>query len=259
MCVLFFAYDRHPEYRLILVSNRDEFYNRPTAPLAYRGPGGDLLYGEDLEGGGTWLGVSKTGRFAAITNFRGAYAAGGFSTPSRGLLASRGLSSDMPVSEYLAAVCRDAHLYNGFSLLAGDSASLYYFTNQQQEVQKLQGGVYGLSNHVVDTPWPKVVSGKKRFNEVICSGGALETEALFSLMRDTSRPPDGELPDTGVGPEWERILAPIFIESSIYGTRTTSLVLIRHSGEVRFLERTHARGSAEREETRELGFRTALP
>lgn len=232
------AHDCHPRYRLILASNRDEFYSRPTEPLAFHGQDQEMLYGRDLDGGGTWLAAAGSGRVAALTNVRepGMFNA---NTPSRGLLVNECVQSTRPLPDHLERVMQQADTYNGFNLIACDGSGLYYCSNRIPAVRKLSSGQYGLSNHRLDTPWPKLTAAKNRFRDVLDAAGELDCEAIFTILRDDTRPPDGQLPDTGVGPVWERILAPIFIQSELYGTRTSSLVLIARDGHIRFIERTH--------------------
>jgi len=145
--------------------------------------------------------------------------------------------------------------YNGFNLIAADSSGVYYCSNRTEVVQKLSTGLYGLSNHQLDTGWPKIRSAKIMFRNVLDSADKLDCEALFSILRNNECPPKHLLPDTGVGPYWERILAPIFIHSEIYGTRTSSLVLLTRDGRLRFIERTHgSSGSSDVPDTREFAF-----
>jgi len=239
------AYNYHPDYPLILASNRDEFYSRPTESLAVRGIQQDLLYGLDLEEGGTWLAAAKSGRVAALTNVREP-ACSDDNSPSRGLLVSQCVSSPQPLPKYLDDILRQADSYNGFNLIAFDNSALYYCSNRSGTVQKLSAGLYGLSNHRLDTAWPKVTTAKAMFRDVLDSANELDCEALFSILRTNVCPPKHLLPNTGVGPMWERILAPIFIHNEIYGTRTSSLVLLAHDGCLRFIERTHgSQGSSD--------------
>jgi uncharacterized protein with NRDE domain len=254
MCLILFAYRCHPGYPLVLAANRDEFYGRPAAPLAFHGPSQELLCGRDLEGGGTWLAASRQGRIAALTNFRELerHAPG---APSRGLLVSDCVLARGDLAADLEALLLQARGYAGFNLIAGGAAGLYYCSNRGAPVQKLSPGLYGLSNHLLDTPWPKVVAGKEKFRQALNSCGAPDTEELFAVLRDATRPPDNQLPDTGVGPAWERILAPVFIQSSIYGTRSSSVLLLDTRGRLRFIERTHAvEGFVAEEETRECSL-----
>lgn len=254
MCLLIIACNCHPDYPLVLASNRDEFYCRKTEPLAFRGRGPDMLCGLDLEGGGTWLAAARSGRVAALTNVRepGRMKA---DAPSRGLLVSGCAASDQPLDQFLAALIRQPEQHNGFNLIAADRTGLYYCSNRTGSVCRLPAGLYGLSNHGLDTPWPKVTRAKELVAGVLAVRGALDAGALFDVLRDDAQPPDAALPDTGVGPVWERILAPIFIHSDSYGTRTSSLVLLDHSGNLRFIERTHGLpGSSDCPGTRELSF-----
>jgi len=254
MCLMLIACNCHPDYRLVLASNRDELYCRKTDPLAFRGHGTDMLCGLDLEGGGTWLAAARSGRIAALTNVRepGRMRA---DAPSRGLLVSGCAASDQPLDQILEALMRQPDQHNGFNLIAADRTGMYYCSNRTGSVCRLSDGLYGLSNHGLDTPWSKVSRARELIAGVLAKPGELDTEALFDVLLDDAQPPDAALPDTGVGPAWERILAPIFIHSDIYGTRTSSLVLLDRRGHLRFIERTHGLpGSSDCPGTRELSF-----
>jgi uncharacterized protein with NRDE domain len=256
MCLLLVAYNCHPRYQVILASNRDEFYSRSTEPLSVRGTDRKVLCGLDLEGGGTWLAAAQSGRIAALTNVREPERMRA-EAPSRGLLVSGCAASDNPLDRFLAALMHQAAAYNGFNLIAADSSGLYYCSNRTGSIQKLDSGLYGLSNHGLDTPWPKLTRAKKLFAGILDRPGPIHDESLFAMLRDDEHPPDHMLPDTGVGPLWERILSPIFIHSDIYGTRTSSLVFLDHIGTLRFIERTHALpGSCDSPGTREFSFET---
>jgi uncharacterized protein with NRDE domain len=237
MCLILFAYDHHPDYRLILAANRDEFYDRPAAPLRYWRDHPHLLAGRDLKSMGTWMGVSRWGRFAAITNYR---EPGNpiLDAPSRGHLVSDYLAGTLPPADYLDDLKPKAGQYNGFNLLVGDTQGLFYFSNRNQGVMRLEAGVYGLSNRLLDTRWPKVRQGKERLSALIRHDRELPRESLFSLLQTQERPPDHQLPDTGVGIELERILAPIFITSPNYGTRCSTLLTLNRSDHVRITEYT---------------------
>jgi uncharacterized protein with NRDE domain len=227
----------HPDYRLILAANRDEFYNRPTAPLDYWTDHPDVLAGRDLKGNGTWLGVTRSGCIAAITNYREP-AAHMQNAPSRGILISDFLSGNASPERYLKAVSKMSRAYNGFNLIAGDPAGLYYYTNRATRIRQLQPGLYGISNHVLDTSWPKVKKGKMRLQGQLNGKEKIDFEKIFEILSDNSLPPDDELPDTGVGLHWERILSPLFISSADYGTRSSSIVLLDKSGRASIRERT---------------------
>ncbi len=247
------AHNYHPDYPLILASNRDEFYSRQTEPLAMRNEQA-ALYGLDLEEGGTWLAASKSGRIAALTNVREP-ARHSSDALSRGLLVKECVLSSRPLPEHLHDIMQQADRYNGFNLIAADDSGLYYCSNRTHAVQKLDRGLFGLSNHRLDTPWPKVTSAKKMFRNVLDSNKELDCEKIFSILRTDECPPEHLMPDTGVGPTWERILAPIFIHSEIYGTRTSSLILIGNNGRLRFIERTHGLpGSSDSAGTQDFCF-----
>ena len=237
MCLIIFLYDKHPDFRFILAANRDEFYDRPTSPLAFWDDAPSVLAGRDLKGKGTWLGMAKSGRIAAITNFREP-ALVKPNAPSRGLLVSDYLTGTKTPKIYLKHIKTIGHRYNGFNLLLGDSNGLYYYSNKAEKIKELKPGLYGLSNHLLDTPWPKVEKGKAFFNNVLSKEKQINTEDIFSLLADRTFAPDDRLPDTGIGLKWEQILSPLFITSDTYGTRSSSIVLIDKSHKVVFSERS---------------------
>jgi uncharacterized protein with NRDE domain len=222
---------------LILAANRDEFYDRPSAPLAYWPDYPDVLAGRDLKASGTWLGVTQSGRIAAITNYREP-ATRMENAPSRGILIRDFLIGNTPPNRYLNAVSKMKHAYNGFNLIAGDPSGLYYYSNRAGRVQLLQPGLYGISNHLLDTAWPKIQRGKELLQGQLSGQEPIDTEKIWQILADRSLPADEELPDTGVGLQWERILAPLFITSADYGTRSSSIVLMEYSGRATFMERT---------------------
>ncbi len=237
MCLILFAYEKHPDHRLILAANRDEFYDRPTAALTYWQDHPGILAGRDLKSMGTWMGINRTGKFAAITNYRepGRQI---LDAPSRGHLVSDYLIGDLPPSEYLEQLRQKAHYYNGFNLLVGNTRSLFYYSNRRDGILRLDPGVYGLSNRLLDTRWPKVHLGKSRLSALIESNTDLPRETILSLLQNQKRPPDHQLPDTGVGIEWERTLSPLFISSPNYGTRCSTLLTIDRRQRVRMTEIT---------------------
>ncbi|MDY6790207.1 MAG: NRDE family protein [Thermodesulfobacteriota bacterium] len=237
MCLIIFSYHQHPDYRLILAANRDEFYDRPTSPLALWDDAPAVLAGRDLKGEGTWLGITKTGRIAAITNFREPPPVDP-TAPSRGLLVSDYLKGTEAPKTYLKHVKTIGYRYNGFNLLIGDKNELYYYSNKTEKIKELKPGLYGLSNHLLDTPWPKVEKGKEGLKKLVAGEKPINAEDIFRLLADRTVAPDSKLPDTGIDLNWERILSPVFITSDIYGTRSSSLILIDRNHEASFTERS---------------------
>ncbi|HPC73890.1 MAG TPA: NRDE family protein [Syntrophales bacterium] len=236
MCLIFVAYKYRPSCELVVAANRDEFYDRPSAAAEFWKEAPFVLGGKDLMAGGTWLGITKKGRFAAITNYRDP-ASHREGAPSRGHLVSNFLTGDDDPGGYLRRVAPGAAAYNGFSLFVGDRSSLYYFSNRGGSPKELTPGLYGLSNHLLDTPWPKVERGKKALDGLLVGKSPLRKEALFEILADRSRPPDESLPSTGMSLEWERILSPPFIASPVYGTRSSTVILVDRRGQVTFDEK----------------------
>lgn len=236
MCLIAVAYRVHPDYPLVVAANRDEFYARPTAQAAFWEDQPSILAGRDLECMGTWLGMTRTGRFAAVTNFRDP-ADQRASAESRGTLVSRFLSGTDTAGAFLGDVDANAGAYRGFNLLASDGQDLYYYSNRGAAKRRLAPGVYGLSNHLLDTPWPKVRRAREKLEAALQPEPA--TESLFALMADTGVAPESELPETGVGPERERMLSAARIVSSTYGTRCSTVLTVSKAGAVRFAERTY--------------------
>jgi len=234
MCLILFAYRVHPDYRLLLAANRDEFYRRPTAPARFWEDSPDLLAGRDLEAGGSWCGITKSGRVAMVTNVRddAEKRPGG---RSRGELVSRFLQQSSDPSAYLRQVQQKRHAYKGFNLLVGAREDLFYYSNRQNRIYRLKPGIYGLSNHLLDTDWPKVRHGKNAVADLLC--GEPYPEAWFEVLADRWQPPDRELPDTGFGLEWERLLATRFICSEMYGTRSSTLLFWRKDDRIQYIER----------------------
>jgi uncharacterized protein with NRDE domain len=236
MCLFFCAFELHPTFRLIIAANRDEFYDRPSQPAAFRPESPELLAGKDLQGGGTWFGITRSGRIAAITNYRDPRSHRN-DAPSRGLLLTDYLLGAAEPVEYLEQVRRKGAAYNGFNLIAGTTRELYYYSNRKGGVIALTPGLYGLSNHLLDTPWPKVAGGKAAFGELLSRGGNPDPEALFDILSDRSTVEDRLLPDTGIGLDWERILSARFIVSPVYGTRSSTLLYVDREDRVTFIER----------------------
>jgi len=239
MCLLVVAYDMHPDYRLVLVGHRDEFHARPTAELGWWPDRPQVLAGRDLAAGGTWLGVGRDGRVGVVTNVRGrdAVVPG---APSRGELIPAFLAADGPAATHAGSLATRAGGYSGFNFLAFDGTRLSYVTNRPvPATATLAAGIYGLSNAQLDSPWPKVGLARSRVADVLSSRRVVP-ESLFRAIDDRTPAADAELPDTGIGLEWERLLSAPFIVNPDYGTRCTTLVLVGHDGQVRVEERRHA-------------------
>lgn len=237
MCLIFFALNQHPTYKLIVAANRDEFYARKTAPAHFWEDHPDIVGGRDLEASGTWMAMNRKGKISLVTNYRDP-ANINPDAPSRGQLVSDFLvNSDTP-EEYLDKISARAAQYNGFNLLTGYPDELWYLSNYGNGIQNLESGVYGLSNHLLDTPWPKVTRGKEKFTRVI-SEPVIEPDALFELLYDEQRAEDQSLPNTGIGLERERALSSMFIKTTGYGTRCSTVILVSHDNQVLFSERVY--------------------
>lgn len=240
MCLLFISYRKTPGFRLVIAANRDEFLVRPTVPLGYMDSAETVLAGRDITGGGTWLGVSKNRKFGAITNYRDGLLIPG-TPPSRGEILLEFLHGDMDARHFVDCLSTRGERYNGFNVVLGDGDELYYYSNREARPQLLEPGFYGLSNHLLDTPWPKVNRGKKLLRPLMVECDNVDPEKLFTLLEDRHRPPDEQLPETGVGLEWERLLSTIFIDSAHYGTRSSAVVTIDDHGRIYFAEKSFLR------------------
>ena len=237
MCLILFAHQTHPDYPLVLAANRDEAYARPTAPATFWNDNPCIYAGRDLEQGGTWLGITRAGAIAAVTNFR-ASAGAMNSSRSRGALVASYLNADQRPANYLAQVRTDMDAYNGFNLIAGNIGELRYISNCGGQPAIIEPGVHGLSNHLLDTPWPKVERGRNILTELLQSKAQDLTDGLFNLLAERAIAPDDALPESGVGRERERVLSPAFIVSPGYGTRSSTVILVDNHGQVTFIERS---------------------
>lgn len=243
MCLILFSFHEDPNTPFILAANRDEFFNRPTAPASYWEDCPELLAGRDMVGGGTWLGITQEGRFAAITNVR---------EPdivvenalSRGELTRDFLTGEQSPQDYLKHIEEKQMLYSGFNLLVGEingqSRSLWYLSNRQKGIRQLTSGVYGLSNHLLDSSWPKVDAGKDFLNDSLQSpvNAAEYHHLLRQFMEDPALAADDKLPATGVSYEREKALSAAYIQLPGYGTRA-STVVTAHNNEVLFSEKDY--------------------
>lgn len=237
MCLIAIAWRCVPGHPLVFIGNRDEFMQRPTAPAHWWGAPSGVLAGRDLQAGGTWLGVSRAGRFAVVTNFREGGAESG--ARSRGDLVTRYLQGD-DEQEHWQILRRDADQYGGFNLLFGDGNSLGYFSNRGMQRKALDPGIYALSNHFLDTPWPKVTRLKWNFGQTLL--GRWDEPMMLELLQNRDPAADSDLPETGIGHELERFLSPAFIVGQDYGTRCSSVVTLSDPGVWRFTERRFGPG-----------------
>lgn len=237
MCLIFFALHQHPTYKLIVAANRDEFYNRKTSPAHFWHDHPQILGGRDLEASGTWMAMNKNGKISLVTNYRDP-ANINPKAPSRGQLVSDYLMNGDNPEEYLSHVSTRTVHYNGFNLLTGYPDELWYLSNYGNGIQKLESGIYGLSNHLLDTPWPKVQRGKEKFSDAI-HDLVIDPEILFELLRDEERAEDQLLPNTGIGLERERALSSMFIKTNGYGTRCSTVILVSRDNQVLFAERVY--------------------
>lgn len=245
MCLLVIAWKTHPRYRLILAGNRDEFHARPAAPLSWWQDDARILAPRDLKAMGTWLGVARSGRFGVVTNFRDLKAPADHA-PSRGALVPRFLTGATSPKEFLDDLKGAAPRYSGFNLLVGGPRALYYFSNRadglhgnsagSQVLRSLEAGVYGISNHLLDTPWDKLTRTREAMRSVL-SKPDVDVNELFARLADRTPTPDHLLPSTGLPLEWERMVSAPFIVNERYGTRCSSVLLVERTGRTMLYER----------------------
>jgi uncharacterized protein with NRDE domain len=238
MCLALLALDAHPWYSVVIAANRDEHHARPTAPAAWWDEG--WLAGRDLRAGGTWLGVTRAGRFAFLTNVRDP-ASNNPAAPSRGTLVPSVLSDASDIATSLERVRSVGVRHNGFNLLAGTPAAAAWTSNRSPDVKALKRGTYGLSNALLDSVWPKLVRTKAALADWLARGET-DSEPLFTALADRTLAADADLPSTGVTLEWERRLSAPFIVSDDYGTRSSTILTIDRGGDARFVERSFDAG-----------------
>ena len=234
---MLFAWRAHPDYRLVFAGNRDEAYERPSAAAAFWDDAPDILGGRDLDQGGSWLGLTHAGRFATVTNYRDA-ASPRDAPRSRGELVASYLRGAEAPKPYLQRVIAEGPQYRAFSLIVGNLEQLFFCSNRGDQIEEIAPGVHGLSNHLLDTPWPKVRNGRDRVRALLGRAAGDLVAGLFDILADRTRAPDADLPDTGVGLERERELSPCFIADGRYGTRASTVLLISRSRGVFFSERS---------------------
>lgn len=254
MCLIVVAWRASPAVRLAVAANRDEFFARPAAPAAWWADAPNVLAGRDLEAGGTWLGVTQTGRFAALTNFRDLSAPKNDAATSRGALVAEFLRGEETPRRFLSRIRGRASSFEGFNLLVSDDDELWSFSNVEGDPVLVAPGVYGLSNHLLETPWPKVVTARELLAVAVATARSpreLEDGLLF-LLRNRTVAPDGALPETGLPLEWERALSAAFVVLPDYGTRASTTFVLSPDGAARFAERTFGAGGAPLGEIREM-------
>lgn len=240
MCLILFAFQQHADYPLIVIANRDEYYVRPSQNAHWWPDSSNIFAGRDLQAGGTWLGVNRSGRFAAVTNVR---EPGGMSPgeKSRGELPRGFLQGNQAGQVYLQTVKQQAGSYSGFNLLVGDSRELWFGSNREAGIRRIEAGVYGVSNGGFDEAWPKLSSGRAALAAAIEE--PIDSSYLMRILTDNDTVADHELPSTGVPLNIERMLSSRFIRSAEYGTRACSIVLIDKDNRVRFSEQNHIDGN----------------
>ena len=233
MCLIVFAWRPDHATPLVVAANRDEFYARPSLPLASWPESPQVHAGRDLEAGGTWLGIGADGRFAALTNIRNPHQPP--ARKSRGELVARFLTGDLSIADYLSDVVSRSVEYAGFNLLIGNHRELWHYNAEQSEARELKPGIYGLSNAGLDTPWPKLLKARAALTEVLDDP---QPQALLALLGDPQTAPFADLPDTGVGLATESLLSSVFIASQSYGTRASTALIVQADGSRCMVERS---------------------
>lgn len=240
MCLIAFSYKVHPSYPLIIVANRDEFYDRPTAAAHFWEDEPEILAGRDLRQQGSWMGVSKNGRFAAITNYRDPR------LPETGQL-SRGeivrlfLTTTDSTDSFIQSLRAKRDLYGGFNVLLYDGKDMHHYNNIYDEHRIVESGIHGVSNATFNTPWPKVNAAKRVLKNAL-DQDPIEVNTLVSLLANVEIAQDEVLPNTGVGIHLERSLSAQFVKLPNYGTRCSTAIVFHNNEEIDFLERTYENG-----------------
>lgn len=247
MCLINFQFQQHPNYKLIIAANRDEFFARPTKRAHFWEDEPQILAGRDLEKMGTWLGVTTSGRFAALTNFRDPTE----STEgkwSRGDIVRSFLGGRMEAEGFLQRLREDKTHYPSFNVIVGTADSLWYYNNRQDEIIKVTQGTHSLSNAFFNTPWPKTERGKQSLQSCLHNKMIVDAGCLLTSLQSEEQAADEELPQTGVSLQWERLLSSMFINSEQYGTRSSTVLTVDRNDRVQFIERTYTNGRCTAEE-----------
>lgn len=244
MCLLAIAWDTHPSYQMIFAGNRDEYHSRPTAAAHWWGSNRSVLAGKDLLAGGTWAAITREGRFAVVTNYRESR-----NPPddaiSRGNLVTEFIADRRTPDAFVQDKGGSLERYAGFNLLVGliggrTSSSMHYSSNRDTARARLEAGIHGVSNHRLNTPWPKLLRITQGMSRLI-EKDRLEPHELFRLLEDRRPADDRELPATGLDVDQERLLSSPFIVNERYGTRSATIILVTRTGQVRFLEKQYNR------------------
>ncbi len=239
MCLITFAYRVHPEYKLILAANRDEFYSRPTRKAQFWNQENlpNILAGKDLEAGGTWMGINNSGKWGALTNYRDPSIIKN-NPPSRGELVLNYLQDLKNPETHLTDTIAESPKYNGYNLLLGDTNQIFHYSNITESVTELKEGIHGVSNALLDTSWPKLDQAKKELQKAV-SNKNIQIEELFELLKNDHKPPEDQLPDTGIPQKWEKAVSSVFIKTETYGTRCSTVLMIDYSNKASFIERRY--------------------
>lgn len=235
MCLILIAWRVHPTFPCVLIANRDEYFDRPTAAADWWTQKPDILAGRDLQAGGTWLGATRSGRFAALTNFRDPKA-NIADAPSRGTLVSDFLAENWSTTQGLTELARRGACCNPYNILCSDGSELGIYESTTRQARALGPGLYALSNHLLDTPWPKVRQAKSRLSAALTE--LPNAAAMLDLLRDTEPAHDDQLPRTGISLELERMLSSAFVKGANYGTRCSTVLTVAADGAAVFREWT---------------------
>jgi uncharacterized protein with NRDE domain len=225
MCLAILALHALPDLPVLMAGNRDEYHARPTAPASRWQDHPSIVAGRDLKSGGTWMGMTLDGRYALVTNYRDPTSVKP-DAPSRGALVDNFLHGRMTPAQYAAQVDASGATYNGFNLIVGDLDDAWYCSNRATAARRLEPGVYALSNHLLDTPWPKLARIKAAFQQALKTNPQPDVAGLLALLGDRSVAGDDELPDTGLSLERERFLSSAFIVGETYGTRSSTVMAL---------------------------------
>lgn len=244
MCLITFAWDMHPKYKLILAANRDEFYHRATAATNFWEDHPDVLGGRDLQAGGTWMAISRNGRFAAVTNYRDPFNIRD-NVNSRGEIPTQFLTEETPPKNHLQGLHEHSANYNGFNVLLTDLHDICHYSNYERKINTLEPGIYGLSNALLDTPWPKVNRARQKLQAAI--GNSFTHQELLEMMEDNTIAPDEQLPRTGVSKDLESQLSAMCIRMENYGTCCSTVITVDRDGMVNFTEKTFAVGDRQKQ------------